>query len=104
MEARSTDRCDGLRAGIRNLPVALDACRPCLVEGRSLPEERLFTGNIFGCAHSRTVNNLIKVDFPAPLGPMMPTRLKEEMKSFAVDRATVAEMNYLERDNAQLTL
>jgi hypothetical protein len=49
-------------------------------------------GNIFGCAHSRTVNNLIKVDFPAPLGPMMPTRLKEEMKSFAVDRATVAEM------------
>lgn len=59
----------------------------------------------FACSHSRTVNNLIKVDFPAPLGPTMPTRLKEEKKSFAANRATVAEMKpYLERDNAQLTL
>ena len=59
----------------------------------------------FARGHSRTVNNLIKVDLPAPLGPMMPTRLKEEKKSFVGDRATVAEMKaYLDRDNAQLTL
>ena len=38
MEIRRTHQCDGLRVGIRNLPVALDACTPCLVGGLSLPE------------------------------------------------------------------
>ena len=38
MEARRTDQCDGLHAAIRNLPVVLGACRPCLVEALSLPE------------------------------------------------------------------
>ena len=51
MEVGGTDRCDELRAGIRNLPVALDACRPCLVEELSLPEERLFTRQYNLCVH-----------------------------------------------------
>lgn len=45
-----------------------------------------------------TVSNFIRVLLPAPLGPMMPTRLID-VRSFKI----LWIISYLERDSAQLT-
>lgn len=84
---KTTDRCDGLHAAIRNRPEVLGACTLYLVEGLFLPEQigDRSQVNIICGARSRTVSSLIKVDFPAPLGPIMPTRLKEEKKLVPVE-------------------
>ena len=51
---------------------------------------------------SHTVRSLIRVDFPAPLGPTIPTRLdKDRVRSRNV--IGTCPDAYLDSDNAQLT-
>jgi len=48
-----------------------------------------------------TVRSLIRVDFPAPFGPMTPTRLRRELVTLYLIGGRISN---LDNDRAQLTL
>ncbi len=71
-----TDRYGGLRVEKRSLHEGQDVCKQFLLEVQFRPEAGLAWQDTLG-RRRHTVRSLIKVDFPAPLGPTIPTRLEQ---------------------------
>lgn len=104
-----THRYGGSRVGIHIQYGEPDACTQCLPEAQSHPKPMMrrkikrISHLWAGCPQmsnsnsnndvQRTVSNLTSVDFPAPLGPIIPTRLCKRVQSTTISNVNIRYMD-----------
>ena len=104
-----THRYAGSRVGIHIQYGEPDACTQCLPEAQSHPKPMMrrkikHISHLWaGCPQmsnsnsnndvQRTVSNLTSVDFPAPLGPIIPTRLCKRVQSTTISYVNIRYMD-----------